>query len=64
MKRKIGRNGTRYYDVDFDIIIQFGLTEFKAQIAWIENVGFFSITHRTHANFFNFRVLKNGGLMI
>jgi len=36
---KLRRNKDRiYYDIDLDIIILFGLTEFKAQIAWRENV--------------------------
>ena len=32
-------NGHLYYVLDFDIIILFGLTELKAQMAWKENVG-------------------------
>ena len=28
-----------FYKVEYDIILQFGLTEFKAVIAWKENVG-------------------------
>ena len=27
-----------FFRMDFDIILSFGLTEFKAQIAWRENV--------------------------
>ncbi|KAF5321822.1 hypothetical protein D9619_002184 [Psilocybe cf. subviscida] len=31
-------NSTRvYYDLEFDIVLQFGLTELKAQLAWEEN---------------------------
>jgi len=31
------KNGERYYSYRFDIILLFGLTEFKAQMAWMEN---------------------------
>ncbi|KAJ7755461.1 hypothetical protein B0H16DRAFT_715359 [Mycena metata] len=31
-----GQSGT-YYRIDFDVVLSFGLTELKAQIAWIEN---------------------------
>ena len=27
-----------YYEVDYDIILLFGTTELKAQVAWKENV--------------------------
>ena len=33
-------SGATYYTLNFDVILLFGLTELKAQIAWIENVGF------------------------
>lgn len=33
------KNGERYYHYQFDIVLLFGLTELKAQLAWIENVG-------------------------
>jgi len=32
-------NGKHYYAFKFDIVILFGFTELKAQIAWMENVG-------------------------
>jgi len=32
-------NGERYYEWKFDVILLFGLTELKAQVAWMENVG-------------------------
>lgn len=35
--RKIGPIGP-YYQLDFDIILLFGLTETKAQLRWMENV--------------------------
>ena len=31
--------GAKYYVLEFDIVLLFGLTELKAQIAWTENVG-------------------------
>jgi hypothetical protein len=31
-------NGARYYDVDYEIVLLFGLTELKAQIAYRQNV--------------------------
>lgn len=36
--RKTGGSAGVYYRVDFDIVLQFGLTELKAQVAWKENV--------------------------
>jgi hypothetical protein len=30
-----------FYTIDFDIILLFGLTEFKAAVAWKEKVGLF-----------------------
>jgi hypothetical protein len=36
--------GGRYYRLDYDIVLLFGLTELKALIAWKQNVGFPSIT--------------------
>ena len=32
-------NGKHYYSFEFDIVILFGFTELKAQMAWMENVG-------------------------
>jgi hypothetical protein len=32
------RSGATYYTLKFDVVLLFGLTELKAQIAWIENV--------------------------
>ncbi|KAF8333721.1 hypothetical protein F5887DRAFT_893234 [Amanita rubescens] len=31
-------NGEKYYEWNFDVILLFGLTELKAQVAWMENV--------------------------
>jgi len=44
MKESIGpqtnwKTGERYYECRFDIVLLFGLTELKAQVAWMENVG-------------------------
>jgi hypothetical protein len=36
---KVGLNGVRYYSQDFNVVLLFGLTELKAQIAWMEDVG-------------------------
>jgi hypothetical protein len=32
-------DGRRYYVLNFDIVLSFGLTELTAQICWIEDVG-------------------------
>lgn len=32
------KNGDLYYRLYFDIVLLFGLTELKAQMAWMENV--------------------------
>ncbi|KAF7362769.1 hypothetical protein MVEN_00626600 [Mycena venus] len=36
LQRKMGLNGA-YYRLEIDVVLSFGLTELKAQIAWIEN---------------------------
>ena len=36
--------GGRYYRLDYDIVLLFGLTELKALIAWKQNVRFLLIT--------------------
>jgi hypothetical protein len=36
-KRRPG-NGQYYYELNFDIVLSFGLTELTAQMCWIENV--------------------------
>jgi len=33
-----GRIVSTYYQLDYSIVMSFGLTELKAQIAWMENV--------------------------
>ena len=38
-KPQTNNHGVRYYTLTYDIILLFGLTELKAQIAWMENVG-------------------------
>lgn len=31
-------DGTTYYSVDYDVVLNFGLTELQAQLRWWENV--------------------------
>ncbi len=33
-------DGTYYYQLSFDVVILFGMTELKAQLAWIEDVSY------------------------
>lgn len=33
------RNRQPYYEMEYDIVLSFGLTELKAQFCWKENVG-------------------------
>ncbi|KDR69807.1 hypothetical protein GALMADRAFT_77195 [Galerina marginata CBS 339.88] len=40
---KTGRTGKTYYQIDYEVILLFGLTELKAQIAWQEDVGRFHL---------------------
>lgn len=35
------KDNNLYYRMSFDVILSFGLTEFKAQISWMENVSCF-----------------------
>ena len=35
-----------FYTIDFDIVLLFGLTEFKAAVAWNEKVGLFKVVER------------------
>ena len=37
-KQETSPSGSLYYSVYYSIILHFGLTEFKAQLAWDENV--------------------------
>ncbi|KAF9449853.1 hypothetical protein P691DRAFT_790221 [Macrolepiota fuliginosa MF-IS2] len=37
LKPQTGAKGKQYFRLDFDIIVLFGVTEFKAQYAWKEN---------------------------
>ncbi|PFH48903.1 hypothetical protein AMATHDRAFT_5374 [Amanita thiersii Skay4041] len=34
---QFNRSGQKYYNLDFDVVLLFGLTELKAQIAWNDN---------------------------
>lgn len=38
--RKKNKRITTFFELNYDIILSFGLTELKAQIAWMENVSF------------------------
>ena len=38
-------NGDVYYEVEYEIVLMFGLTEFKAQVVWKENVRFNSMQY-------------------
>ena len=31
--------GKTYYTIEYDLVLVFGLTEFQAQVRWLENVG-------------------------
>ena len=44
---KNGRNGKKYWTIVFSVEIHFGLTEFKARIKWMDNVGIASILNVT-----------------
>lgn len=37
-EKKTRANGSAYFRLDFQIVLLCGLTEFKAQISWVENV--------------------------
>ena len=32
-------DGSAYYEMEYDVILLFGLTELKAQISWVHQVG-------------------------
>jgi hypothetical protein len=51
-----------FYQVKFDVILSLGLTEFKAFIAWKENVRdlFLNFSHYTERGFYERRVKKKG----
>jgi len=42
---KNGRNGKKYWTIVFSVEIHFGLTEFKARMKWMDNVGFASLLY-------------------
>lgn len=37
LKKGTGKSGNRFFSLNYDIVILFGATEFKAQYAWFEN---------------------------
>ena len=38
IRPQTNRRGTKFFVVEFDVVLLFGLTELKAQIAWTRNV--------------------------
>jgi hypothetical protein len=38
---KQGKTGRTYWTIVFSVEIHFGLTEFRARIKWVDNVGYF-----------------------
>ena len=42
--KKKNKRKTTFFELKYDIILSLGLTEHKAQIAWIENVCFIAIS--------------------
>ena len=53
------KTGVVYYNLYFDVVLLFGLTELKAQIAWIENVSLSPPHNALSDTRFN-RAWKNG----
>ena len=49
---KKGPNGDMYHEVEYDIVLMLGLTEFKVQVAWKENVCVFCVRyeHKTDSH--------------
>ena len=42
--KKKNKRKTTFFELKYDIILSLGLTEHKAQIAWIENVSFIAVS--------------------
>ena len=38
-------NGSTYYEMDYDVVLLFGLTELKAQISWMDKVRFVTVSN-------------------
>ena len=38
IQSRTNHRGAKYYVLGFDVVLLFGLTELKAQLAWTENV--------------------------
>ena len=55
--------GVKYYRKEFDIILLFGMTELKAQIAWTENVSLMCIEEYTFTKLTISRVLRSGAFI-
>lgn len=39
MRPQRGRGGVQFYRQEFSVVLLFGLTELKAHLSWMENVG-------------------------
>lgn len=52
---KEGKNGKMYWNIVFSIEIQFGLTEFKARIKWVDNVSLPGLIYRPVTDLFSYR---------
>jgi hypothetical protein len=48
---KIGLLGRKYYEIDFDVVLLFGRTEFAAQISWLEHVCYILIVLLSYSDF-------------
>ena len=40
-----GADGLQFYNMDYKVVLLFGLTELTAQISWVENVGRLLLVH-------------------
>ena len=45
-QRQRAVNGDAYYEIHYDIILLFGLTELKAQISWMDKVRLVVTSHK------------------
>lgn len=60
---KKGPDGDMYHEVEYDIVMMLGLTEFKVQLAWKENVCNFCTHYEHRADSYNgtYRASRRGG---
>jgi hypothetical protein len=40
---QVGPNANIYYELEYSVVLLFGLTELKALISWMEDVSFFDV---------------------